>query len=191
MSATTTAYVPRPGSIGQRAIEHLNVHGRKSIRDLADAIDADVAVMDASMSLCVRRGLVERDEVDGFVYFELPAPVGIMQSEHGPVEDDKPKFSCSWPPNSSVDEILQAEVPAQPVVADLDAIESYIRADLQRRDPDVTPAPPAKRHFEFGLFSDGRLVIELDDTVTTLERAETERLFKFVQGIEGALDAAA
>lgn len=246
----TPDYEPRPGSIGQRSIEHLKIHGRMWMRDLADGIDADINAMTASLSLCIRHGLIEREDVDGKVWVSLPAdaqpeakpstpPVSDgVQFAREPLADEQRRAAFNEDLQDDDARIrMEAEAMRRDVedlmkpsiVGIMRASEEHgeeprverkegsgIRVTVPRRNADgsfdeidlgtftnlgdvakamvrdaATPEPPPRRHFEFGLFSDGRLVIELDDVVSTLTRDQTERLYRFMVSIEGAIHAAA
>lgn len=75
---------------------------------------------------------------------------------------------------------------ATPLMID-EAIGASAAPLLWVRAEDTKALDEKPRHFEFGLYSDGRFVIELADTVATLTRDETTKLFKFVHGIEETL----
>lgn len=187
--------VPRAGSIGERSIEHLKIHGRMTKRDLADAIDADMASMDSSLSLCLKHGLIEEDSVDGKTWFSVQKSADEAQSTDAQMESEL----AAW--SSAVDELLKPSI-FETVRANGDKpvgfkvqigrpegsgirVTSLGHADTVP-EPEV-PAPrqkDAKRRFEFGMFSDGRLVLEIGDNSATLTRDESDRLYQFFRKID-------
>lgn len=188
------AYQPRAGSIGEKSIAYLKAHGVTQMRDLADAIDADVGAMPASLNLCIANGLIVRETVGGYDLLRLPQPEAEPAVDDIQVEMLTAAIAAAAEPaaNESVAEILRAEfangegslarlfdVQEEPSEASADF---SIRESLQRNGS-LAPAAE-KRHFEFGLFSDGRFVIELADTVATLTRDETDRLYQFFRKVD-------
>lgn len=71
-------------------------------------------------------------------------------------------------------------------VAEVTQPEADIAAIIEQQRAFVAPlvqAGPTTRHFAIGLFSDGRFVIELENTSATLNRDETDRLFSYIEKI--------
>lgn len=250
-------YQPRLGSVGERSIKYLALHGRSLLRDLADGIDSEVAGMHSNLNLCVRNGLI-MSEIDakGYTYYWLPAAASADDVQAGLLEsvllgeqqdDDKlpigdarelsgiavyveagtltghevlptpgdggdiPRFAPGAPPPaehsaapavngaardepSGIRVVLTPSDMSPQRAAQLQAAfhgagagrVDHMRLEEGRREGRVDRVERAaeKRHFEFGLYSDGRLVIELDETVGTLSRDMTERLWRFIQSIE-------
>lgn len=220
-------YTPRLGSVGERALDYLKRHGRTSLRDLADGIDADVAGMRTNLGLCIRNGLVLVDMFENRTFYSLPKEEEIMLNGDKADADFKKldissakallaSLAIDDPDELPVDIINElsgaareaiavvnangAQIVAEPHVASLTENEAAPvgeTKELRHEDgfvdaleSNALPSEPKKRRFEFGLFSDGRLVIELAGTVATLNRDETERLFRFANSIEGAFNAA-
>lgn len=130
-------YKPRPGSIGEKAILHLGVHGRLSARDLADGIECEHGSLHASLNLAVASGVVKREADGGITFYSLSEPVAM--SDVTTIEEQKPRT-------------------IGPVTTDTNG----------------------DSRFECGLFSDGRLVLEIGDSVFTFTKAEKDRLLNFL-----------
>ncbi len=162
----TAKHTPRAGSIGERSMRHLAEHGRVKSRDLAVAIDADVALIDASLNLCVEHGLVTREtDPDGTIFYTSAVTLGFEPAD--PADD----------------------VPSEPRHQLRPALPALDRRNRERRQGWPHGVTEEARHFAIGLFSDGRFVIEVGEGLQTLTRAETEKLFAFVQKIETIGDA--
>jgi hypothetical protein len=57
----TADYTPREGSAGDRALQHLQLHGPTSHVDLADAIDVDSKNLANNIILCLKHGLIVKE----------------------------------------------------------------------------------------------------------------------------------
>jgi len=210
-------HTPRPGSIGERSIKYLGEHGRQTMRDLADGIDAELGSMSASLNLCLQHGLLVREEADGKIFIGVPKPPAVVASIMRPngVEVGNRKAE----PRDGVAVAEEAES-AEAIVVSNGHYQNGVREEsfvvddkrtVTVRRPDESAADsstetptsiieelapsrpmrvdaPAPRHFAVGIFTDGRFVIEVGDRGETLTRDETETLWKFVHGIERPFD---
>ena len=206
-------YAPRPGSIGERSLRYLKDHGPKSLRDLADGIDADLGSMSASLSMCIQNGLLKRDVVDGEIVISLPKPSAVIESIMRPNGMDTGVSEASYE-RVDADHVVivndgaplsvhrenRIDVNGQRyeklTIESAQAAETETPTSIIEELAPSTPVPfsvpvVAKRiprHFAVGVFSDGRFAIEVGDRGETLTRDETETLWKFVHGIERPFD---
>lgn len=204
------SYEPRKGSIGERSIAALKIHGKRmSLRDLADEIDADVGAMHASLSLCISHALIVRHQESIGTSYGLPE--GHEALDAGPSEiyangkDEQlptvvldqlsaagfSEVACAAAPSDASEtptSIIEELSPRLPTEADDPSPRPRRFPDFvdQALDRMIDPLPPPSvaRHFAVGLFSDGRMVIEVGDRQETLMRDEIEVLWKYVMAIE-------
>lgn len=154
---------PRPGSVAERSIQQLALHGRMSSRDLADKIDADSGSMHASLSLAVQGGLIVRElgDAHGGPYYSLPAPTA-------------------------------PELVIPLFIEGLDSLAGSMKKPSategagERVYTTREPVPVEPMHFEIGLFSDGRLVLEYGKEQLSLTLAERDKLHAFLVRHQGA-----
>lgn len=238
----TTTFIPRAGSVGERALKYLKRHGRKNSNDLADGIDCERGSLYSCMNLCVSNKLVTRTEGEGNkVWYELTKAADeteqLQEQDHEPVVAPSapvvtapaepaviPVFAQSKPVVTPGETLDWTATGPQPVVEDgqKKAVEIHVAQALHgTATPEVVKrvveaattsmrledspaaqklnelhgsklgvgpqikeqleksAKPARRHFDFGLFKSGRLVIEVGDGAEEFCREETEELYEF------------
>jgi DNA-binding IclR family transcriptional regulator len=71
MSAVLKPYTPRPGSVAERAIEHLTAFGERSATDLAGALEVDTSTLMPCLSTAIRFGAAEQFKRDGRIWYRL------------------------------------------------------------------------------------------------------------------------
>lgn len=167
-------YRPRPGSIAENALNHLTGRGRMKSTDLADAIDADHGALHASMNLAVEHGLVIREVVGGASYYCLPdeRPPNVGEP---PAPDPLPLGMAHLTKLPFGARQLQEQAPPQDsgkvTMAEARAAFREVENRLERE----LTVP----HFEVGVFSDGRLMLEIGDERFTLSQEEKRKLLDF------------
>lgn len=180
------AYTPRPGSIGERSIAYLREHGKTLGHDLADAIDAERSAIYASLNLCVENALLVRGNTPGKgMWYALPGDEA---------DREPPKFSAAVADN--LPPVLAGNAVIEEPIAEIEIPHFFQRSPLVEKAMNAGPregsgirvsgggGSPRSRHFELGLFTDGRMVIEVDGDAATLDRDETERLFDWVRKVD-------
>ena len=152
------AYLPREGSIGDRSLQHLRAHGRTRKRDLADAIDAEMTSMDASLSLCISHGLIAKVEVaGGETSYEIPDGELRVMPEGVKI----PEF---------ISGIERTRIRA----------EAAPEADQNVAATIAQPSPTVATELEVWLSNRGRMRLEFHDAEYTLSEQEKNRLVDFV-----------
>lgn len=161
---------PRPGSVAERSILQLTLHGRMSSQDLADKIDADSGSMHASLSLAVQGGLIVRElgDAHGGPYYSLPFPP-MPEPDPFAMGMNIPKFV----------EVLEKMSGSMKKPCSTEGSGERVYATRK-----TAPAEPV--HFEIGLFSDGRLVLEYGKEQLSLTPAERDKLHAFLVSHQGA-----
>lgn len=106
MSGAALPTMPRPGSAGALALQHVQAHGRTELRVLAAAIDKPADELDQMIGFVVRQGFIRRTPgPNGAIYFEVgdgkpvaapppPAPVPPPTIGRGYRQVDK---AATWP----------------------------------------------------------------------------------------------
>jgi len=76
--AARIPYIPRPGSVAEKALAYLQEEGTSSSRVLADALGQPVSAMWNLLEYAVRNGAIERNMKGGLLYWSvgdyLPKP---------------------------------------------------------------------------------------------------------------------
>lgn len=195
---TTPLYYPRAGSVGQRALEYLSEKREDTLgADLADAIDCDSDSLYASLNLCVQHGLITRwTGIDGRARYRVgpqapitgPDPLAAALSGNAKTMTEAETTEVGSAVTAVLGENTDYEIP---VVSE---------KTLSIADPDTSEVPVVtteselkvdggeSRHFEFGLFTDGRLVLEVGQKLTILKREETVKLFDWATKINSLGD---
>lgn len=86
----TTTYKARPGSVAERAIEHLTAHGATASAPLADAIDADPGGLPACLSTAMAFGAIKREKRNGLWWYDIGDGALGKRDDDGEEEDDQP-----------------------------------------------------------------------------------------------------
>lgn len=176
-------YRPRQGSTAENALNHLQGRGRMKSADLADAIEAEHGTMHASMNLAVEHGLVIRENAGGASYYCLPderppnvggpvapdpLPLGLAHLTKLPFGARQLQEQAPPPPQDS-GKVTMAEARAA-----FREVENRLEREL------TLP------HFEVGVFSDGRLMLEIGDERFTLSQEEKRKLLDFARRTDTA-----
>lgn len=91
----TQTYTPRVGSVADRAMAHLKLHGLTATRPLADAIEAEHDHIAPSLSTAVKFGAIRRRLISGVLMWSLgdgtpPAPEEAAPEGAAPAVEPTP-----------------------------------------------------------------------------------------------------
>lgn len=195
-------YSPRPGSIAERAWQHL-LHSpgyRARAPELAAVADCETAYLHGSLQACVTNGFFTKETVDRNSYYTLgPAALGLdvaadadaVAAPAAAPAADADDDTDGTPTDPSDGQPTRRIVPAsqaEPIALGTRAVASVFgwaaasahKAALPELAGDAGAAHAGPTGFRCGLYSDGTLVIEDGAERMVLPRHKTDALFEYL-----------
>ena len=179
----TTSYSPRPDSIADRAHRALSAQGELSGAALADAIDLDDwRTLRPSLTVAVDHGYIKRILREGLNYYSVGdgVPVSRTVVDADDIDDDPPVQRVVPANAAPVPTPLPKAKPkteAAALNAKIVVPENLPRGVLKQPSASARmhAAAPAEEPV-FGVYTDGRLVIEQGQEVVTISAAAADKL---------------
>lgn len=158
MSQIKHSYTPRKGSMGEKAHEVLSARGPMSSADLAEAIDTDLNNLHQLLSVPLREGYLATTRHGKMNVWRVGNGLGVLPDER----DTAPMVHNVVPAGEAASLATSTRLPSP----------------FPSMSTPVTDGngPP----FLFGIFSDGRLVLEQGDHQVTLHREAAAELCAFL-----------
>lgn len=168
------SYSPRPGSIADRAHQVLSARGELSGAALADAIELDDwKTLLPSLTVPLAQGYIKRTLRDGLNWYSVGDGIKVTP---------KPDADDGNDDHPIVQRLVPAAPPPKPAPK---AAKQRAPKPVQTPAAAATPTPPSAGQAVFGLYTDGRLVIEQGAQRIELSSAEHKRLYAAM--VEGEL----
>lgn len=189
-------YQPRVGSVCYRVFELLEARGPMVEKDLAVAVDVDVSSLRSSTNLaCNSRAMMREAKGGELIYSSTRVrPNAAEAAQDAPAAPAEEPPRAAWPGLASAATATEpassapAESPAPATAEECADVISELTKNVGAAwgkiiDEGLAKLPQAgkqRRSFEFALWSDGRLSVELDGRAFDLDVQETRKLLDYL-----------